>query len=293
MTETVAYAYYPGCSMHATGKAYELSTRAVCEALGVELREIEDWNCCGATAYLSTDDTASIAVAARNLALAEAMGLPLVTPCSACYVTLHKIDRYMREYPQMRKSAEHALGAAGLEYRGTVPVRHLMFALIEDVGFERMSALVQRRDFGMRVAPYYGCQIVRPLTDVDSPDAPVLMDRLFEALGVDVTPYSLKTKCCGGALIGFSEREALELVEPLLRCAVENDATCIATACPLCQVNLDAYQRKVNATFGSSFNLPIMFFTQVMGLAFGIDERRLGLDLGIADFRRAMMKRAD
>jgi heterodisulfide reductase subunit B len=279
--EKYRYSYYPGCSLAATGKAYDVSARAVCERLGMRLEELPDWNCCGATAYMSVDEITSLSVAARNLAIAEGFGFDLATPCSACYITLMKTNYYFNEYPEIRKRIEKALSAADLAYRGSVRVRHLLYIFAEDIGFERLKSEVKKGKASLRVAPYYGCQIVRPFTELDSPDTPVLMDRLIEALGSRVVDYPLKTKCCGGAMTGIDEKAALGLIHSLLDCASRNGADCIVTPCPLCQTNLDAYQFKVNKAFGTDFHIPVLFFTQLAGLALGIDERRLALEMGI------------
>ncbi len=279
-----SYIYYPGCSLEATGIPYDLSTRAVCEHLGIELQELTDWNCCGATAYLSVEDIASMAVAARNLAIAESTGLDLITPCSACYITLSKVNHYFEDYTDIRAKINSALSAAGLEYNGGVNVRHLLYVFSEDIGMDRLAGEV-REDLALRVAPYYGCQVVRPFTDNDSPDVPLAMDEIISALGGDVVDYPLKTKCCGGALIGIDEKTALDLVKPLLECAERGDTDCIVTCCPLCQLNLDAYQYKINKAYGTDYHIPVLFFTQLIGLAYGIDKKRLGLNMNIVPYR--------
>lgn len=281
------YSYYPGCSLSATGKAYDISTREVCERLEIQLEELPDWNCCGATAYFSVDDTASMAVAARNLAIAEKVGHDLVTPCSACYITLAKTNYYFREYPEIRERIQSALSAADLEYEGTVEARHLLYMFVEDYGLDRLKERIGETGKSLDVAPYYGCQIVRPFTEKESPDIPVSLDRLIEACGSRAVDYPLKTKCCGGALTGIDEKGALGLIHSLIDCAEKNGADCIITPCPLCQTNLDAYQFKVNSAFGTSYHVPVLFFTQLIGLALGIDEKQLGLDMGLEAFKPA------
>jgi heterodisulfide reductase subunit B len=281
-----SYIYYPGCSVEATGIPYDLSTRAVCDHLGIELQELDDWNCCGATAYLSVEDIASMAVAARNLAIAEPSGLDVITPCSACYITLNKVNHYFEDYPEIREKISSALSAAELEYKGGVDVRHLLFMFTEDIGMDRIAGAA-REKLNLRVAPYYGCQVVRPFTENDSPDVPFAMDDIISALGGEVVDYPLKTKCCSGALIGIDEKTALDLAKPLIECAVRGDADCIVTCCPLCQLNLDAYQYKINKAYGTDYHIPVLFFTQLMGLAYGIDEKRLGLNMNIEPYRPA------
>ena len=285
MTRELRYSYYPGCSLSATGKAYDVSTRVVCEELGIQLDELPDWNCCGATAYFSVDEEESLALAARNLALAERSGLDLVTPCSACYITLNKTNQYLREYGEVRERIRDALAAADLEYRGSTEVRHLLYVFDEDFGFDRLRGLVKGNALDLNVAPYYGCQIVRPYTDKESPDIPISLDRMIEACGSRVADYPLKTKCCGAALTGVDEKAALGLIHTLLACASRNGADCIVTPCPLCQTNLDAYQFKVNRMFGTDYHIPVLFFTQLIGLALGIDAKKLGIEMGIETFK--------
>jgi heterodisulfide reductase subunit B len=277
------YTYYPGCSVLATAKHYQESIDAVAGVLGIELEELDDWNCCGATAYMSVKELMSFAISARNLALAEKFHRDLVTPCSACFTVLNKTNQYFAEYPDLRKKLGQTLEAAGLSYSGNIRVRHILDIVVNDVGNEKLASLVKRRLEGLKVAPYYGCQIVRPGTDFDDPDDPQCMDRLIEALGATSVEYSMKAKCCGASLMGTQENLALRLCKNLLLEAERNEADCVITLCPLCQMNLDVYQRKVNRHFGTKFNIPVLYFTQLIGLALGIPSGKLG-------FRRLAIK---
>jgi len=277
------YTYYPGCSVLATAKHYQESIDAVAGVLGIELEELDDWNCCGATAYMSVKELMSFAISARNLALAEKFHRDLVTPCSACFTVLNKTNQYFAEYPDLRKKLGQTLEAAGLSYSGNIRVRHILDIVVNDVGNEKLASLVTRRLEGLKVAPYYGCQIVRPGTDFDDPDDPQCMDRLIEALGATAVEYSMKAKCCGASLMGTQENLALRLCKNLLLEAERNEADCVITLCPLCQMNLDVYQRKVNRHFGTKFNIPVLYFTQLIGLALGIPSGKLG-------FRRLAIK---
>jgi heterodisulfide reductase subunit B len=173
------YLYYPGCSLEGAARQYDESLRAVFQALGVGLRPLEDWNCCGATIYMSVDETTSLAVSARNLALAGRDGQrDLIAPCSACYTVLLKTNRYLTESPELRQKVDALLAKAGLSYRLNVTVRHPLDVLVNDVGIERIAAAASRRLDGLRVAPYYGCQIVRPERGFDHSEFPETMDRL-------------------------------------------------------------------------------------------------------------------
>ena len=274
------YLYYPGCSAEATGKAYDVSTRAVFAKLGVELEELDDWNCCGATSYFSVREMESFAIAARNLSIAQKQGDDdLCVICNACYTTLAKTNRYMNESDAVFKAVNGALGAVDRAYDGQKAVRHVMDILINDVGLEAIADKVSRRLAGLRVAPYYGCQFSRPMGTFDDVQFPTTMDRLFETLGADViTEYDAKTDCCGGMMMLTKAEGALRLCHELLTAARQDDAQVIVAACPLCEMNLEAYQPKVNAMFGTDFNIPVMYFTQLAGLALGVDPRKLAID---------------
>ncbi len=264
------YAYFPGCSLKGTGKAYEESLVPVMKHLGVELQELDDWNCCGATAYMAVDEGKACAAAARNLAIAEKAGLQQVlAPCSACYLVLNKAQHYMQDYPAMRQTVTRALGTVGLQCRGDMPVRHPLDILINDVGLDAVKQKVTRPLKGLKVAPYYGCQIVRPYATFDDQNNPTTMDRLLEALGATVIKWPLKTKCCGGSLTGTLPEAGLRLSYILLKEAIKRGADVIATVCPLCQFNLDAYHGKIAAKW-EPVKIPTVYFSQLMGLAFGL-----------------------
>jgi heterodisulfide reductase subunit B len=272
------YTYYPGCSVKATAKMYQQSIDAIAGPLGIELEELDDWNCCGATAYMSVKELMSFAISARNLALAESLHRDVVTPCSACYLVLNKTNLYFAEYPELRKKVGQALEAGGLSYSGNLRVRHILDVIVTDAGYDKISSLVVKRLDGLRVAPYYGCQIVRPEMGFDDPDEPTSMDELIRALGATAIDYSLKAKCCGASLMGTEEKLALRLCRELLANAEEGGAHCVITLCPLCHMNLDVYQGKVNRLFGTKFKLPILYFSQLIGLAMGISPAALGID---------------
>jgi heterodisulfide reductase subunit B len=283
------YTYFPGCSSSDGGaKAYGMSAEAVAKLLDIELVEIDDWNCCGSTPYTSVDELASVCLSARNLALAEEKGFDLVTPCSSCYVMLNRSNSRIHQYPETRAKVNEALAAGELSYQGTTRVRHLLDVVVNDIGFDEIASRVKRNLAGLKVAPYYGCQVVRPGPSFDDPEYPQSLDRLIGSLGGEAVPYPLKARCCGGSLIIPEEDLALELVYKLLESASSNGAECIVTVCPLCQTNLDVYQGRVNKKFKSNFNLPVLFFTQLMGVAFGIDSRTLGLEKCIVSAQRVL-----
>jgi heterodisulfide reductase subunit B2 len=281
------YAYYPGCSLKDSSNAYEESLLAVFEALGVSLDELEDWNCCGATAYSSVDQMKAFAMTARNLALAErtATGsapVDLVAPCAGCYMTLHKTQRYLKEHQSVADTIEGALEAAGLHYSGQVRVRHPLDLLVNDIGLERVAEAITRPLDGLKVACYYGCLLVRPYATFDDQHNPMTMDRLMVALGAEPIDWPMKTRCCGGSccggpLVGTIREAGLHLISVLLKEAKRRGADVLVTACPLCQFNLECFQERVGGELGEPVELTVGFFTQILGLALGLDERRLGI----------------
>jgi heterodisulfide reductase subunit B len=273
------YSYFPGCSTaHGGAKAYDISTKAVAKVLDTEFVELEGWNCCGSTPYASVDELASYCCSARNLALAEKRGFDLVTPCSACYVLLTKTNMALKEYPELRAKVKEALAAGKLEYNGGIKVHHLLGVFANDIGYEKIKSQVKVDLKDLKVAPYYGCQIVRPSIGFDHPEQPKSLDNLITSLGGEAISFPLKSRCCGGSLILSEEETALELLYKLFQSAAANGAQCIITVCPLCQTNLDVYQNKINRKFKTNFNIPILFFTQLMGIAFAIESKQLGLE---------------
>jgi heterodisulfide reductase subunit B len=244
----------------------------------VGLKELEDWNCCGATMYMSVDEAISLAISARNLALAERSGCRgLIAPCSACYTVLLKTNRFLRDNPELKSKVDRFLAQAGLRYDLTVAVRHPLDVLVSDVGVEAIAQAATRTLAGVSFAPYYGCQIVRPERGFDDRELPTSMDRLFQRLGATSVDFPLKTRCCGGMLMTTFPDVALHLVNDILECAVENGAQCVVTTCPLCQVNLEAYQKRLSRKLGRFYDIPVLFFTQLLGLALGCAETELGL----------------
>jgi heterodisulfide reductase subunit B len=268
--------------MEGSGRSYRESLAAVCEPLGIVLHEIADWNCCGATEYVSISTVPAYAMIARNLALAagQEAGSTLVAACSACYLNLAKADRFMADQPTLGTQVNQALEAGGLHYTpGTVRVRHLLEVIINDVGLDAVRAAVKQPLSGLRVAPYLGCMVPRPdLAGMYADhERPRDLDRLLGALGAQVVDYPLATECCGGHMTQVAPRVGLELIRRLVAEAQKDGAALMATVCPMCQINIDAYQGEMNAMFGTNYVMPIVFFTQLMGLAFGLDPKSLGV----------------
>jgi heterodisulfide reductase subunit B len=276
------YLYFPGCSLRATGRAYEESLLEMFRALDLPLEELEDWNCCGATSYMAVDEGSAFLLSARNLSIAaQKNGADLLAPCAACYLELRKTQDYMEHYPQVRKRVEAGLRAAELKPFDSVKIRHPLEVLYTDVGLAKIKAKTVRKWQGGKIACYYGCQAMRPYGEVDRPHNPMRMDEMMTAAGAKTVDYALKTKCCGGTLTGTIHEVGVHLNELLIREALRKGAECIVTMCPLCQFNLDTYQSEMRAR-GAKLDVPILYFTQVLGWALGGDPRKLGLKRSIS-----------
>ena len=288
----MSYLYFPGCSLKSSGRGYEESLLAVCAALDLPVEELKDWNCCGATAYMSVSEMKAFALSGRNLALAErqqaqAGSIDLMVPCAACYLGLNKAQRYIREYADIRSQVGQALNAAGLSYSGRVRVRHPLDNFINDVGVEKLTARVRQQLKGLKIACYYGCQLVRPYADFDDQHVPTTMETIMKALGAEPIDWPLKTRCCGGSLIGTVPDVGMRLSYLILKEAQKRGADLLITACPLCQFNLECYQSKMNRKFEQAVDLPVVYVTQAMGMAFGLSQRQLGLQRLFVPVREA------
>ncbi len=271
------YAYFPGCSLEKMAKSYHDSAIETLRRLDVELEELEDWNCCGATAYFHVDELLAYTLGARNLAMAEKQGRDLVAPCSGCYKNMFATRAHLQHEPALADHINFALEADNLKFTGTSAVRHLIEVFVQDVGLAAVKAKVTKPLKDLRVATYYGCQILRPRKDHEDVEQAHFFEDLMAAIGATPVEFSMKLRCCGGALIITNRKAALSLVRNLLQSAAAVKADVIATACPLCQVNLECYQKLVNQEFGTNFNLPVMYFTQLIGLAFGLPPKQLGI----------------
>lgn len=269
-------AYYPGCSQSGTAAEYDISTRACCAALGVELVDVPDWTCCGSTPAHTVDHHLAGALAARNLRQAETTGCErTTTPCPSCLAALRTASHHLQQ-DDYRASVEHLLGGPAPQQSTAVSVLQV---LVEDIGPEAIAAAVKRPLAGLRVAPYYGCIMNRPpeLMAFDDPENPTAMDRLLAACGAEIVASPFKTECCGAAF-GMPRLDMMQrLSARLLDMAQETGADCIAVACPLCQMNLDLRQGQVSRASGRKYALPVPYFTQLMGLALGLPGADLGL----------------
>ncbi len=285
----MTYQYYPGCSLHASAKDYDQSIQGVAQLMDLELKEVEDWNCCGATVTPSLNQLQGQVLAARNLAIAAGKKGDLVVPCNACYMSLKKVQYNMGKYPKVRENITDIFGQVGLRLTGMPKVRHFLEVILEDVGLEKIERMVKKPLEGLKVACYYGCQLVRPL-GFDDPEDPQSLDRLMSTLGAETLPYSQKTHCCGGSLITTQPDLTFKMVDELLEEARSLQADLIVVTCPMCQLNLDAYQNQVNKKFNRKTTVPVTYFTQLMGIALGLSKNKLGLKKGVISPSKALEK---
>jgi len=275
------YAYYPGCSLKGNALHYEESILPVFANVGLPLEELDDWNCCGATAYFSVDEMMAAAVCGRNLSLAEKTGRDIIAPCAGCFLTLKKSNAFLASGEPKAAKILNDLKNAGCEYQGTVKIRHPLDVLVTDIGLKALRAKVLHPLAGLNVACYYGCQLVRPYTDLDDPDYPMMLDVLMEAAGATAVDFVAKTRCCGGSLTGTIEEVGLRLNYILLKEAKRKGADCLVTICPLCQFNLEVTQSKIVRRFKEDVTIPIFYFSQVLGLALGVPRADLGFSRSI------------
>ncbi len=272
------YAYYAGCSLEGTAGPYDASVRVVMKALGAKLTDPPDWSCCGSSPAHAVDHAFAAALAARNLTIVEKMGCPtLTTPCPSCLSAFKKAHRRMA---RNKVFADEVNSLLDVPYNCTVTAKSILQVIYEDVGLDEVAGAVTTEIPDLKVAPYYGCILNRPpeVAGFDDPENPISMDRVLEAVGVKVVDFAFKVECCGAAF-GVPKKETVTyLTAKVLEMALDAGANCVAVACPLCQQNLDLRQAQVNAATGSTFNIPVLYFSQIMGLAYGYSPKELGID---------------
>jgi len=274
-------AYYPGCSLHSTGVEYDISTTSICKSLGMDLVEIEDWVCCGSTAAHKSDPDEALQLPMENLRIVEQSGYTEVTmPCAACF-NRHKTAQYeIRNHEGMAEQANKALG---YEYQDKVRVTNLMDSLIDNVGLDELEQKTKKSLEGLKAVAYYGCLLSRPpqVTEAKNPENPVEMDKILEALGVEVMDWSYKTCCCGASHSVSRPDIVLDLSSALIEHAKEAGAEVIAVACPLCHANLDARQLQMDI----EDPIPVLYFTQLIGVAMGLPEKETAINKNMVDPR--------
>jgi heterodisulfide reductase subunit B len=283
--------YYPGCSLEETAAAFDLSVRNVCSHLDVSLEEVSGWACCGSSPALKMDQLLSTSLAAYNLALASRRQVgQVVIPCPFCFRRLLSAQQETQAAAQTREAVQKAIGA---ELDDNLKVHSLLGFLRHSVGLEAVKAKVQRALQGMKVLTYYGCYLVKPtsVTQCDDPENPVSMDQLLEALGAEVLPWDFKTECCGASLAVSKADSVCELSGRIIREAVYRQADALVVACQLCHANLDMRQTQIGKRHGTQYHLPIVYFTQLMGLAFGMSYKTLGLSRHLTSPREMLQSK--
>lgn len=255
-------AYYPGCSLHGTAKEYDQSVRAVSRALGIELKEVDDWSCCGATSAHSTNFNLSIALPARNLVAAEKDALDVMVPCAACFNRFKTAEHHLKADKQLKGEVEEIIGG---KYHGGIAIRNPLDIIFKDIGLDALAEKVKKPLKGLEPISYYGCLLLRPpeICEFDDYENPVILDKILGALGADARPWSYKTDCCGGSLTISRTDIVCKMVNKLMTMAREAGANCVVTACPVCMANLDMRA-------SDNVRLPVFYFTELIGLALGL-----------------------
>jgi heterodisulfide reductase subunit B len=269
--------------LHATGIEFDMSTKVVAEKLGLNLVEPEGWVCCGTSPAHNTNHYRAVKLPMQTLAIAEEMGHNYMTmPCAACFSRFRVAMHEVQHDPELRGRLAADIG---FEYTGGIKVDSLLTTITERIGYEKAAEPVINPLEGLKVASYYGCLLTRPpdVTGEVDYEYPVNMDRLMETLGAEAVDWSYKTDCCGGSLSLCALEIALDLSHKILQNAMDVGADLIATACPLCHANLDLRQNQINEEYGGNFEIPIVYFTQLMGVAYGSEAKPLGLDKHFSD----------
>jgi len=256
--------YYPGCCFHGTGREFGLSVETVSKALGLELKEIEDWSCCGATAAHATNFKLSVALPAKDLIRAEKDGFKdMMVPCAACFSRLKTSQHHLNRDESLKKEVE---GIVGSVYQGAITIRNAIDVFYNLIGTEAIKGRVTTALSGLKPVSYYGCLLLRPpeICAFDDYENPVLLDSIMTTLGAESRPWSYKTDCCGGSLTVSRTKLVAKLVDKLMTMAREAGANCLVTACPVCMFNLDMRASE-------SLRLPVFYFTELMALAMGLE----------------------
>jgi heterodisulfide reductase subunit B len=279
------YAFYPGCSSQprASASNYLASTNAMCRTLDIELTPIPDWNCCGASiGYAGASELSRHVLNARNFALAQKHlpGRDIVATCAACWLNARESKERLDASAGLLADTNEALKEAGLRYDGESAVKHMVEVLIDDFGYDALAKPVVKPLDGIRVAGYVGCQTNRPFGIAgESFENPVYLDRLVETVGAEpIAEYDQKVTCCGGALAFSEPDKSQKQIRDIVESAYDHGADMIVTPCPLCQANVEVYQSEINRTQGTSFAMPVAYYSELMSVAYGGSARETGLD---------------
>lgn len=273
----LTYSYYPGCSLHASAKEYDESTRGLFNALQIGLTEVPEWLCCGATPAHNVDELLSLSLCAKNLELADGVEGDLAVACAACFSRLKTTQHRLAEDGDKRRQVEYALDAPLAVGK---PVKHLLEILAKDYGLEQLSAAVKKPLTGLKVACYYGCLLTRPpeVPQLDCTEAPTIMERVIGAAGAEPVNWSHRLECCGANFTLSRPGVVLKLSGDILASAKRAGADCLMVACPLCHGNLDIRQREIEQASGEQYGMPVFYMTQLLALAAGVASGKLGLE---------------
>lgn len=271
------YAYFPGCSAHSTSRDMHESCLAVAQVLGIELNEIPGWTCCGASAAHQTDRELAVSLSAANLLKAQQMDMPMVVNCAACY---NRAKAANAEILQSNATQQTVADSLGQPYDGAVQVRHFVEVLMKDYGLAKLRKKIRHPLHGVKVAAYYGCYLVRPpdAAGFDDPENPTIMENLIDAIGGTSVDWSGKVDCCGGMQNLTKTEITVRRSAAVIEMAQEAGAECMVVACPMCQASLDLRQADMEKLLGKKYNMPVLYITQLLGLALGLSPKELGFD---------------
>ncbi|HEX7475404.1 MAG TPA: CoB--CoM heterodisulfide reductase iron-sulfur subunit B family protein [Dehalococcoidales bacterium] len=277
--------YYPGCSLDGTAIEYKKSLEAVAQGLDIELAELPDWTCCGASSAHVTDNQLAVSLAGRNLMIADKIGLDLLVPCSACFQRMKSADRELK--------AGKSVAGVSQSYTGKFEIKHAADLIWEKIGEKIIASKVKKPLAGLKPVCYYGCLTTRPskITGASDPEDPQSMDEIMKAMGADVKNWSYKTDCCGGNLMLTHPALAKKLVKKIFDMAIEAGADCLVVACPMCQSNLDTRQKEICRDDGQKYDLPVYYFTELMELAFGLPGAEKYLDKHLTEAKSLLKKK--
>jgi len=272
------YAFFLGCTIPYREASYEISARKVFDKLGIELVEMPDANCCGLPVDPANHEM-TLVLSARNLCLAEQQNLNMITLCTGCATTMRKTNRLLKSDKKMKDEINSVLKQIGMEFKGTVEVKHMVQALKEDVGYEKIKKAVQRPLTSLKVAEHAGCHLLRPVKFMgwDDPEDPQTLKNLIELTGAKCLDYSDEAECCGYTVIAIDDNVALQLTHEKLNHVREVGAQALITFCPSCHLMFDVNQSRIERAFNESYNLPVLHFTQLLGLAMGMSPDELAI----------------
>lgn len=273
------YLFFLGCVIPYRISSYEISARKILEKLDVELVEMPEFNCCGLPLDPVSHDM-MLALAARNLCLAEQQGLDIMALCPGCSGTLRKVNKTLQEEKALKEKVNEYLKEIGMEFKGTIKVRHLIQVLTEEVGFEKIKETIVKPLSQLKVTEHNGCHVLRPTKYIgfDDPENPVMLKNLIELTGAKCLDYMDETECCGAPIIGVNDRIPLQLSREKLNHIKEAGAQALITVCPFCHMMFDINQPRIERTFNETFGIPVLHYPQLLGLAMGFSPEELALE---------------